>query len=544
MSQKIFFNNNTIKLPGVYATIKSGIKNVPAQSSYGNILVIDNGLGASFGGGSGISGSLASGQDSIYSFDNIDDFRAFAKGGMFWLLAQPLFKPARGVNGVSRIYFAKAATTVAGTLTFSPTGGGSAGGSLVLQVKDEGITGNGVLLNTVLTKGYSLTFQAGEVDNTKFLVKFWHGNFKGLAADSLPYDEVLEANTKPTLIAKSPEFTNIQTLIDWANSDPTLNTYFKVQTATKTGTGAVTTADLSLITGNVLAIGGTETYSTANLSLILDAVKDLDYTFILSDQYGDNAQGTVNGMLLSHVTTDAKFDKFIIIGGGLDSTKFTQTNGSIPTAVYFNSDRVIVCHGGIKKNSNANGVGFRVWSSLYKAAAILGRICGVQPQIPATFKNIDIDGEVHNLTDKQKEQCLDSGVLVTYWDDDFQAYTILQGINTIQNNNNLVNTDATSYSIQLKRIVAQLNKELIINAKKELLSQPYGVNRNTLSPEYIRDWTIGYLKSRTATQQLDNLIISFQDVNCTLTGTVYNVTYGFTPNSEITIILFTGFLLD
>lgn len=544
MATKYFFQGKQIKLPGVYSTIKSGIKNVPVQASYGNILIIDNGLGAGYGGGSGIAGSLATGQDSVYQFDNIDDFRSFVKGGMFWLLAQPLFKPARGAQGVSKIYFAKAAATTTATLTFSPTGGGSAGGSFVLQTKDEGLVANGAQVSNVLTKGYCFTFQAGETDPTKFLLKYWVGNFKGLAADSIAYDEIPEANTKPTLLVKSPEFSNIQEVFDWAAIDSTLNSYFKVLTTTKTGTGAVTTADLSLITGNVLAVGGTETYSTANLSVVLDAVKDLDYTFVLCDKYGDNAQGTENGMILSHILTDAKFDKFMVVAGGKDSTKFTQTNGSIPIANYFNSDRVIVPHGGVKKSSQATGTGFRVWDALYKAAVVLGRICGLQPQVPITFKSIDIDGEVHSLTDRQKELCLDEGVLVTYYDDDFQAFTILQGINSLQSNNNLVNNDASSYSIQLKRIVAQINKELVVNAKQELLSQPYGVNRNTLSPEYIRDWTIGYLKSRVATQQLDNLIISFQDVSVVLDQDAYKVSYSVVPNSEITKVFFTGFLLN
>lgn len=544
MATRYFFNEKLIKLPGAYATIKSGIKNIPVQSSYGNILIIDNGSGAGYGGGAGIDGLLTKGQDSIYQFDNIADFRDFTKGGLWWLLANPLFKPSRGVNGVSRIYYTKAATTTAAEMTFSPTGGGTAGGSFIVQVRDEGLIGNGSEVSNLLTKGYCFTFLAGEVDVTKFLLKFWIGSFKGLAADGFPYDEVLAADTKPTLIVKSPEFSSIQEVFDWASADSTFNTYFKSKTQTKTGTGTITTADLSIITGNKLAIGGTETYSTANLNLVLEAVKDLDYSFILADKYGDSAQGTENGVLLSHVLTEAKFDKTIFIGGGLDSSKFTQTNGSIPTAVYYNSDRVVVVHGGIKKTSKVTGEGFRNFPAIYKAAAVLGRTCGLQPQIPITFKSIDIDGELQNLTDRQKEQALDRGVLVTYFDNDFQAYTILQGINSIQRNDYLVNNDGTSYSIQLKRIVAQINKELVINAKKEIFSQPYGVNRNTVSEAYLRDWTIGYLKSRTASSQQDNLLISFRDVSVTRNQDAYFVNYGIVPNGEITKIFFTGYILD
>lgn len=544
MATNFFFNGRRVKLPGVYSTIKSGIKNIPAEASYGNILIIDNGSGATFGGGSGIDGALSKNQDSVYVFDNITDFQSFTKGGVWWKLAEPLFRPALGQQGVSRIYFVKAATTTAAEATFAPTGGGSAGGTFVFQVRDEGIIGNGVENTSVLTKGYAFTFQAGEVDTTKFMLKFWVGSYRGASADTLPYNDIPQAQTKPELVCKSVEFSNIDDLFAWANSDPTFNVYFKVKTATKTGTGAVTSADLTTYPGNTLAAGGTETYSSANLDLVLDSVKNLDYSYILSDQYGDNAQGSLNGKMLAHIVNEAKFEKYLVIGGGKDSSKWTQTNGSIPTAKYYNSDRVIVCHGGVKKSTTLTGTGFREYDSLYKAAVVLGRIAGLPPQVPITFKNVDIDGEVHNLTDKEKEVGLDAGVLMTYYDDNFQAFTILQGVNTIQRNTNLVNTDATTYSIQLTRIRAQLNKEIIINGKLELLSQPYGVNRNTLSPEYVRDWTIGYLKSRVANDQLDNLIISFQNVNTVRNQDAYFTTYEFVPNGEITKLFFTGIMID
>ena len=552
MATKFTFDNKVAALPGVYSTIKSGIKNIPAALSYGNILIIDSGGGATFGGGAGISGTLAQGANSVYEFDNLRDFQNFTKGGYYWLLATPLFQPAPGEQGVSKIYWAKAAATVAAEMTFQPTGGGSAGGTFVVQCKDEGVIGNGVETSSVLTKGYCYTFVAGEIDTAKFILKFWVGTYKGAADDSIAYDGIAQANCKPLLIAKSPEFSNIQEVFDWAATDYNFNTLFKVKTATKTGTGAVTAADLSAITGNRLATGGTETYNTTHLGTVLDTVKDLDYTFVLADKHGvtastDNMQSAENGLIFAHIVNEAKFDKFMVIGGGKDSTQFDQgTLSSVAASNYYNSDKVIVVHGGVKKVSQLTGSGFREFDSQYKAAVVLGRIAGIAPQIPITFKNINIDGELHVINDKQKRKALDEGVLVTYYDDDFQFYSVLQGVNSLQNNTYLVNADGTSYSIQLRRIVSQINKEILINAKRDLLGQRYGVNRNTLSSETLRNWTVDYLRSKVATSTIDNLIIDFPSdkVNVEINQDAYFVRYAFVPNGEITKLLFTGTMID
>jgi hypothetical protein len=133
---------------------------------------------------------------------------------------------------------------------------------------------------------------------------------------------------------------------------------------------------------------------------------------------------------------------------------------------------------------------------------------------------------------------------MTAYDDDFKGFSVVQGVNTLQHNDYLVNSDASTYSIQLRRITSQINKELQINAKRELLGQLNGVNRNTLSAAFIVDWTSAYLGSRTSTAQVDNLLISFKDVTATLDGSAYFVSYAIVANSEIDKIFFTGFLVE
>lgn len=544
MATHFIFNNRRVILPGAYSTIKSVVKNPPAQLDYGSICIIDTGSGASFGGGAGIQGALANGKDAVYVLDDIQQFRDFAKGGLWWLLADPMFNPARGVNGVSRVFFVRACTTTPAEITFSPTGGGTAGGSLILQCRDEGVIGNGVQsASNVLTKGYAGRLTAGVDDPAKFVFALWRGTFKGLASDGIPYDGIPSGETTPELLTKSPEFSNMSELITWAEGDLVLNNLFNIKTKIITGTGVLTSADLTLYPGNILATGGVENYSAENaLQDALDAVKDLAFTFFIADQWGDEAQGVNNTAIINHIYNSARFEKMMIVGGGADQTKFEQTNGSIPIAKYFDSDRVIVCHGGVKKKSVSSGTGFRIFPSIYKAAVVLGRICGIAPQIPITFKNISIDGEVHSLNDRQKEKCLENGVLGTYFDYDNGWFQVLQGVNTLQKNNNLLNPEGTTFSIQLRRITSQINRELEVNIKKELLADPNGVNRNTLSAAYLRDWVIGYLQLKTATTTSDNLIISFRNVMVERNQDAYFVQYEVEANTEITKVFVTGLL--
>lgn len=544
MATHFIFNNRRVILPGAYSTIKSVVKNPPVQLDYGAVCIIDTGSGATFGGGAGIQGTLANGKDAVYVLDDIQQFRDFVKGGLWWLLADPMFNPARGVNGISRIFFVRACSTVPAEITFSPTGGGSAGGSLVLQCKDEGIIGNGVQSSSnVLVKGYAGRLTAGVDDPSKFVFALWRGTFKGLAEDGIPYDGIVSSETTPELLTKSPEFSTMGELISWAESDIVLNNLFNIKTKIITGLGSLTPADLILYPGNILATGGTENYSATNaLQDALDAVKDLSFTFFIADKWGDDAQGVNNTAILNHIYNSARFEKMMIVGGGKDQTKFDQANGSIPIAQYFNSDRVIVCHGGVKKKSISSGSGFRIFPSIYKAAIVAGRICGIPPQIPITFKNISIDGEAHSLTDKQKEKCLENGVLATYFDHDNGWFQVLQGVNTLQKNNNLLNPEGTTFSIQLRRITSQINRELEVNIKKELLADPNGVNRNTLSEAYLRDWVIGYLQSKTATTTSDNLIVSFRNVTVQRNQDAYFVQYEIEANTEITKVFVTGLL--
>lgn len=538
MATKINIRGKLVSRPGVYSEIKSGIKNPPLELSYGNVCIIDTGIGAGWGGGAGINGTLSNNENAIYSFKDIQSFRSFVKGGYWWLLAEPLFRPASNVDGVSTLFYIRAATTLNAEIAFTFTNG-----SMTVQTKDEGVNANGVLYSGKLVKGYACKLIPGVIDNTNYILQFYVGTYKGEDSQNgdVPYDNITEAQAEPLLLFESKEVSTVQNLIDWCLESYEFNQLFQLKSG-YTATGNLLSGDVATYSAFTVASGGTETFTGANLDLALEQVKNLDNTFFLATDFGEDATSLNNTKIQIFCEEVAKYDKFVVVGGGYDKSKFKGADSSIEASNYFNSDKVIVVHGGVKKA--ARGVGFKVYDQLYKSAAILGRICGLEPQTPITLKTLGIDGEIHTLSETEQEQAIEEGVLYSYYDYELGNYVVGLGINTLQNNQYLVNEDGTSYSIAVKRIVSQLNKEIIYTAKRVFFGKNVGPNRNTITEQDIKAWLEGFLQSKTASSNQDNLILSFRDITVTVQEDNYFVTYGFIPNFEISKILFTGFILD
>ena len=395
---------------------------------------------------------------------------------------------------------------------------------------------------TKLTRGFGLTMSAGTVDTAKYVVKFWRGTFAGNDENGVAYSTA-EAETEARLIAQSPEFANIQELIDWMGVNIDFNNNFTLASSSVTGAGNLVAADLTATSGNRLFAGGTQTYNTARVDELLDSAKPLDFTFAYTLDSGANATSVDNNKIVASFTTGgAKYEKFLVVAGGNDANTFMSQ--SVAAANSFNSDRVIVVHGGVEVNVQG-GTGRRDKDATYKTAAVLGRMCGLTPQTPITFKLLSYAAEKHALSDSEKEIALKEGVLCTAYDYELQGFGIVAGINTLQANSYVINNDGKSHLISLKRIAAQLNKELEFNAKVELLgNQTSGPNRNTLSAPIATAWARNFLKRKEATDTQDNLIISSQDITATFNQDVLQLNYSFVANTEINKIFMTGTIID
>lgn len=547
MATAINVKGKITQIPGIYTRIKSGVKTPTVLTSYGNACIIDIGLGAGFCGGAGISGASKSGSESVLEFSSIEDFRAVARGGAYWSLAEKLFSPASGSNGVSKLFFVKAATTTQATAT------ATLGASIItFKTKDEGTCANGILDTTTseLIKGYGIKITSSPYYLGSYVLSFYIGLFKGIdsqggAIGDVPYDGVSQQETKSFLLFDSPAFSNLGELKSWALTDSSFNSMFELNIPSNAVlTTAVSGSEFtSFGTGFKLLSGATETYSQTDYDKVLDEIVDLDNTFFLAPDSGVSAASLYNTKLFYHIQNQTRFDKFMVVAAGTTKNDFKgSSTGSVEIAKFYDSDKVLVVHGGSKElsNSSPNLVNR---SSLYLACQILGRVAGLEPQIPLTFKKINIAGLQHNLSRDEQEQAIKSGLLYIIKDSEL-GFIVGAGINSLQRNNFIVNSDASSYSISVKRIVAQLNKELVINAKLVFFGNDRGANRGTFSEKDIEVWMYGYLSSKVSTNFQDNLIISFGNIKASFTGDTCEVTYEFVPNFEIQKMIITGVLLE
>lgn len=542
MPTEIIIGGKKAILPGVYSSIKSGIKNPALRNSYGGICIIDTGAGAGFIGGSGIAGALKQGVSSVYNFNNLESFRAFCRGGLYYQLAQNLFSPSGGLNplikGASSVQIIKAAATTQATLDLTLSGT-----TLTLKTKDEGTVANGVASSGILTKGFAVKLFTNTL-TSKYYLTFYVGTYRGIdPLTSLPYNGLTDVQSPAEVLFNSGEFTTVAELLTWANGSGIFSGMFTISALTA-GTTTITTNEANAITGYQLFAGATETYSSTHYDTVLAQIADLDNTFFLAPDSGTSDQSTYNTKLLYHIINDARFEKFMVVGAGSGNSDFRGVStGSVETAVLYDSDRVIVVHGGYQEQVPwISGLINR--TSLYAASLVLGRICGLEPQTPITFKSFSaIKGLTHNMSKAEKELALQKGVLCLINDPEI-GFCVLQGVNSLQKNTYLVNENATSFDIAVKRITAQLNKEIIINAKLAFFGNETGLNRSTASQADVATWLTGFLQSKMATTTQDNLIIKYQNIQVQIDQDNYYVSYEFVPNFPINKIVFTGTIIN
>lgn len=540
MSTIVTFGNRNVIEPGVYSQVKANVNAVPVPFSYGNVLIIDIGEGKEFGGGSGISGELANNLDAIYSFDTLQDARSFVRGGLIWDLLENLFIPVNGAQGASKLFIVRAAQTTPAEIKYE-LNSGTNGGTFTLKCKNEGKGGNGVtdgVNNNIVRKGYAALLRKGIVNSNKYMFEFYEGTFKGLDADQDPYDGIKIDEANPILIARSAEFTKFDEFIEWAKNDYAFFARFHLAEYNKIGDGTIEVGDFTANNTLKLATGGTETYSTEAYDKVLNTITEVDFSFVLSLKHADNALGAENTKLLYHLTQQREFKAFMVVGGGNNELKFDQTGGSIEIAETFNSPYAIVCHSGYKEKKMFTP-NEKNRSSLYHAAAVCGRIAGLQPQTSATFKTLKIKKWNHQLTQPQREKALQAGVLHNRFVPNL-GFVINQAINTLQKNTQLYNADGTSHEISIMRIAEQLNKELILNMRPLFIGQ----NLNTASPADIKSFVEGYLTFKTATRANDNLIIRFENVSVVQKQDYYEISYSFVANSPVNKLFVTGFMIE
>jgi hypothetical protein len=545
MSSKVTVNGRITSIPGVYTSILSGVKNPPTPTSYGNICLFDLGAGLGYIGGSGIAGAKKSGLDSVYEFSSLEDFRAVVRGGEYWSLGEKLFQPnSSNSRGASKVFLVKACESTAASTTLALSAV-----SVGLSTKDEGTVANGVLVSSELKKGYAIKIRASPFVEDAYIIYFYLGTYKGLDAQggslgNIPRDGVSEADSKPKLLFQTPPINNMEQFKKWALQNTDFSAMFDCSFPDTDLSTQITSLEITTFgTAYKLFASGTETYNSDHFSTVLDVISNLDNSIFIAPDHGEDAASADNAKLLYHINNEARFEKIMVVGAGIDASEFRGTvTASTEIAKYFDSERVIVVHGGYKEKSGKYNTLLNR-SSLFSAAIVAGRTSGLEPQIPLTFKRINVAGLNHNLSRDEKEFALDCGVMYLDKDPDL-SFVIGAGINSIQRNIFLVNNDASTYSVSVSRIKAQLNKELTVNAKLDFFGSEVGANRGTFTEEDIKTWAYKFLSTKLAQPNQDNIIIRIGNISASFTGDTCYLTYEFVPNFEIQKVLITGVLLE
>lgn len=646
MSIPVNFNNKQIIEPGVYARIASGEPIRPSTFPFGGIVIIDTGNFSGYGGGSGIDGELKQGKNSIYTFENPNDFKSFVKGGEMYLFSNLLFNPARGASGPTQVSLVRACSTTCAKIEKSFTNG-----SFVVKAKNEGRIGNGILdevsaianfsLNATdlavdadvtlkvlsgsdellvisytvestsqlvnhskvvelinssasgftakmvgsqvqikckegfgsngnsltidssdgevdfsgtpsavesisfsggengenLLKGYAIKVKKGIFDTNKFIVEFYLGTFKGKTVSGFNYGETDETNSRPIMVASTDEISTVDELIFWALNDFSFSKSFVLDEQNSVGSGDVQEADLS--SGLEVFVDGSEDYTSTNLDLALEHLREFQNTFFICDRFGKEAKSIQNQKILDSVVNDSSFERFLIIGGGKDKTEFEEDpNSSIEVAKFYDSKSVILVHSGATLVDPITNREER-FGSILTAFNVAGRLGGLSPQEPLTFKNLGIKSFLHIPSVSERTRALKSGVLHVR-EVDAMGVVVNQGINTLQKNTKLWNPDGTSYEISIMSIASQLNKELILNLRPLFV----GASRGRVTEADVKANMEAYLLSRTSVETSDNLIIKFKNVIVRRVEDRYECSYSFEPNGPINKLLITGFMLD
>lgn len=436
-----------------------------------------------------------------------------------------------------------------GTIPVTNTTGNAAGA--LIPTSSELSRGVAMKLETGRSFGYSLSFYRGQHDKMSDPLNPGY-SFQGKSIDSI-YQGVSAGTLniqKPVLLFRSPDVRRLSELKRWMDRSPDFKKWFGITNFQFDELDdVIVTTDItdnqSALAPYVQFQGGTTEFTDDAFTQAVQLSKNLDNTFYLALKGGDEATGVNNTAIFNLLESRTlKYEKYALVPGYTDSSNLLgELDSTQFVSNYYNSASMIVTHG-LSKVTNADYPGaFRNISVLEKTAKVLGRICGLPPQTPITFKDIDIDSEVHKLSEADQEAAIEAGILCTHYDIELGAVVILAGVNTLGNNDFLVNDDATSYDVAVERIKSQLNKEIVYAAKRAFFNSDQGPNRNTISAADLLTWTTGFLASKEATDQKDNLIIRFGEITVRVDQDNYFVDYEFVPNFPVNKIIFTGIIL-
>lgn len=530
MATTVVFGNKICKLPGSYARVVSGIPRETPLASYNNFLLIDTGFGNGYNSLKGIKGN---GKECIYAL-SAEEANYYVKGGPLEPVVNGLFYPANNKPGISTLYLIKAATTTQASSS-STTLFGTKISVEALKTVEHGTICNTYPANITkvdeLKKGFILICKYDK-DLGKAWVEIWEGSYRGTNYGGFEIGDN-EANSAPVLLYKSKKCTTPADLVAYLkNPAAGFTNYFEITNMTT----SETTFGTESINEIVKFSGATETYisTAAELSEVFGYTLDSDYSCMMVAE----ANGATNfvATALDHIANEAKGIKMII------AAKADAADAKL-LAMENNSDSLIVtANQGINK-SKYSSTGFINHDALVTAAKVAGRIFGLSPEIPGTLKSIGFDGLVEEPSDVELENLLDAGVITPYYDADLGYFVLSQAVNSLQQNMQFINDDCSTFSIQCKRILAQVVKNLVKQSKVDFWGsqrEDKATNKANLSEAYVKAWTETLLSklSVAPNKTENNYLINYEVTKVEIIEDYINVYISVTVNGEITKVFF------
>lgn len=336
--------------PGAYSQIIGSGTPQAAVDTFGNVLLIDTGIGTGFTAGAGVNGQLKSGLSSLQDFFTPLDMKNYLKGGILYDLVDYLWAPSNNGNGPQKVSFLKAATTTGATYVMSLN---SSANSITYQARNEGTFGNGVLNGSVLTNGYGVKIKAGILNPNKFIIEIYEGQFKGLDPNGNAYGltiSQLQGLGINTAVYTSIEFARFAELVTLLTNDRNFNKLFKV--AASSGSDfAFDSSVLIALPGINVFTGGTCVYNAIDVDDALAAVVDVDNDMFLCLDYDlDQTPLVVNHLTVPVLSTGGPIGSGggnAFSGGGTFFWVLTVLNANGETTISNELTATIAANGSI-----------------------------------------------------------------------------------------------------------------------------------------------------------------------------------------------------
>ena len=252
------------------------------------------------------------------------------------------------------------------------------------------------------------------------------------------------------------------------------------------GTKLTNTTEWNLLTG-----GTAVSQATADITAALTLAEEANAQLVWLDSETPADHALVTAHCLAN-----QYWRESVYGGVSVATQAGAVTAAKAAAALINSPHASYVGHGIDDFAE-DGSGVEAISPKFFAARVVGLIAGQPVQSPITRKSFNALGLQYEFTKAERESLIQAGVIVGR-NMESLGLVINQGINTMQNNVSLWDTNANaSPEISLNRSVGLFNKELEVAADRIFIGGTVGVGRATI---------IGFIEAHCKAKEAEGVL--------------------------------------